>query len=64
YGWFAFVQPNISKTKEVDRWVRDLQGVRSTSLRLVEDFVNLATEAFRGELDKKIAVGIPQIQSK
>lgn len=63
YGWFGFIVPNIPTANEIDEWVKGLEGVQSTSMRLVEDFVNMVDEAFEEELERNISIGVPEIRS-
>lgn len=53
HSWLGFALPNVAKANEIERWVKDMDGVRGTSLRLVEGFVNLVEEALDGDLRKR-----------
>ncbi len=62
YAWFGFIVPNVPTANEIEEWVNGLEGVQSTSMRLVEGFVNMADEAFEEELGGKVANRLPEAQ--
>ena len=50
FGWYALVVPNVAVAHEIQSWAGNLQGVRMTDLRLIENYINLVGKAFEQEL--------------
>lgn len=58
-GWYVFVVPNVTFAHEIQSWASELQGVRTTDLRLIEEYINLVGRAFEKEL--QITPPIPAV---
>jgi hypothetical protein len=54
HGFFNLIIRNISKAKEILTWVRELPGVKSAFIELVQERIELY-DSFTELVDKKLA---------